>query len=343
MGTFNRARVQAALAAMAVLTLALTACGGNTNGNSAASGATETSGGNGAADNTELQEITVGVMPLVDVAPLYLGIEQGIFEDHGLTVNLETAQGGAAIIPAVTSGQFDFGFSNPTSVLVAASRGLDVMVIAPGWSSTGDEDTDYGATVVLPDADISSAADLEGHTVAVNTLNNISDSTVKEAVRQDGGDPSKVEFVEMPFPNMVAAVEQGTVDAAFLVEPFLSSGLDESMRPVFWNWMEVSPDLMASTYFSTGALAEEDPDLVAAFQDAMAESATYAEGNPDETLAILETYTSIPPEVTQVLRLPRWIDSVNVDSLERLIEISTEDGLLEGDLSVDDVVLADAG
>ncbi|MFB9071633.1 ABC transporter substrate-binding protein [Citricoccus parietis] len=282
-------------------------------------------------------------MPLVDVAPLYLGIEQGIFEDHGLTVNLETAQGGAAIIPAVTSGQFDFGFSNPTSVLVAASRGLDVMVIAPGGSSTGDEDTDYGATMVLPDADISSAADLEGRTVAVNTLNNISDSTVKEAVRQDGGDPSKVEFVEMPFPNMVAAVEQGTVDAAFLVEPFLSSGLDESMRPVFWNWMEVSPDLMASTYFSTGALAEEDPDLVAAFQDAMAESATYAESNPDETRAILETYTSIPPEVTQVLRLPRWIDAVNVDSLERLIEISTEDGLLEGDLSVDDVVLADAG
>ncbi|MFC7401041.1 ABC transporter substrate-binding protein [Citricoccus sp. GCM10030269] len=330
--------------ALLALSLSLTACGGA----GSPSGTEPTGTGNGAGENTndggaeagDLQEITVGVMPLVDVAPLHLGIDQGIFEDHGLDVELQSAQGGAAIIPAVTSGQLEFGFSNPTSVIVAASRGLDVKVIAPGGSSTGDAETDYGATVVMPDTDISSASDLEGHKVAVNTLNNISDSTVKEAIRQDGGDPSKVQFVEMPFPNMVAAVQQGTVDAAFLVEPFLSSGLDESMRPVFWNWMEVSPELMASTYFTTSAMAEEDPELVSAFQDAIAESAEYAESNPEETREILQTYTSIPPEVAESLRLPRWSDEVHVESVERLIEISSEDGLLEGDLSVEDVVLS---
>lgn len=325
-------------AAAAVLALSLTACGGGSpSGDATATGAADDTGASG-----EVQKVTVGVMPLVDLAPLHLGVDQGIFEKHGLELELQTAQGGAAIIPAVTSGQADFGFSNPTSLLIAASKGLDIKVIAPGGSSTGDEATDYGATVVLPDSDFESAADLEGHTVAVNTLNNISDSTVKEAVRQDGGDPSAVEFVEMPFPNMVAAVEQGTVDAAFLVEPFLTMGLAESMKPVFWNWMEVSPDLMASAYFTTGALAEEDPELVAAFHAAMAESADYAESHPEETRSILDTYTSIPPETAAELRLPRWADDINADSLERLIEISTEDGLLDGGLSVEDVVLPDA-
>lgn len=325
-------------AATAVLTLSLTACGGGSPAGEAP--ATATSDDAGTAGG--VQKVTVGVMPLVDLAPLHVGIEQGIFADHGLELELQSAQGGAAIIPAVTSGQTDFGFSNPTSLLIAASQGLDIKVIAPGGSSTGDEATDYGATVVLPDSGIETAADLEGHTVAVNTLNNISDSTVKEAVRQAGGDPSAVEFVEMPFPNMVAAVEQGTVDSAFLVEPFLTSGLGESMRPVFWNWMEVSPDLMASAYFTTGATAEDKPELVAAFQDAMAESAAYAQEHPEETRSILTDYTSIPPEVATELRLPRWIDEVNVESLERLIEISTKDGLLQGDLAVDDIVLPDA-
>lgn len=339
MGAFPRVRGRSAWASAAVLTLALTACGG-----SEPAGQDPATGTNDAgAEPGELREVTVGVMPLVDVAPLHLGIQQGIFEDHGLDLQLETAQGGAAIIPAVTSGQFEFGFSNPTSVIVGASRGLDIKVIAPGGSSTGDPETDYGATVVMPGSDIASAADLEGRSVAVNTLNNISDSTVKEAVRQDGGDPSNVEFVEMPFPNMVAAVEQGTVDAAFLVEPFLTAGLTEDMEPVFWNWIEVSPELMASTYFTTSALAEEDPELVADFQQAMGESASYAQDNPEETRAILSEYTSIPPEVASSLRLPRWIDEVNVESLARLIEISDEDGLLDGDLTVDEVVLTDEG
>ncbi|WP_256376034.1 ABC transporter substrate-binding protein [Citricoccus sp. SGAir0253] len=321
--------------------MALTACGGGgePSGSAPANGSQDT--GTAGTASEELRQVTVGVMPLVDLAPLHLGMDQGFFEDHGLELELESAQGGAAIIPAVTSGQFEFGFSNPTSVLIAASRGLDIKVIAPGGSSTGDAETDYGATVVLPGSDIDSAADLEGHSVAVNTLNNISDSTVKEAVRQDGGDPSKVDFVEMPFPNMVAAVEQGTVDAAFLVEPFLTAGLNQDMEPVFWNWMEVSPDLMASTYFTTGELAEQDPELVADFQAAIAQSADYAQAHPDETREILTEYTSIPEEAAASLRLPRWSDEVNVDSLQRLIEISSEDGLLEGDLSVDDVVLAD--
>lgn len=335
MDAFQRVRQPSAFAAVLTLTLALLGCGGGDPSDSA-SGTKEAG-----ADASELQQVTVGVMPLVDLAPLHLGVEQGIFEDHGLSLQLESATGGAAIIPAVTSGQFEFGFSNPTSVIVAASRGLDVRVIAPGGSSTGDTETDYGATVVMEGKDIASAADLEGRSIAVNTLNNISDSTVKEAVRQDGGDPSQVEFVEMPFPNMVAAVEQGTVDAAFLVEPFLTEGLTQDMEPVFWNWREVSADLMASTYFTTGALAEEKPKLVAAFQDAMSESAAYAEAHPDETRAILSTYTSIPEDVAATLRLPRWTERVNVDSLERLIAISSEDGLLEGDLNVDDVILTD--
>ncbi|MGO1183553.1 MAG: ABC transporter substrate-binding protein [Micrococcaceae bacterium] len=287
----------------------------------------------------ELQSITVGVMPLVDLAPLHLGVETGIFESHGLDVELVAAQGGAAIIPAVTSGQYEFGFSNPTSLIVANSRGVDVKIIAPGGTSSGDEETDYGATVVPADSGISSASDLEGRSVAVNTLNNISDSTVKEAVRNDGGDPAALDLIELPFPDMIPAIEQGNVDAAFLVEPFLTMGLEEGLEPIAWNWIEVSPDLTASAYFTSGDLAEQQPELVEQFQAAIAESATYAEEHPDETREILTSYTQISEDLAQTIRLPRWVESVNEDSLERLIEISDEDGLLADPVALDDLIL----
>lgn len=317
---------------MTVAALSVVACGNGTDQNSDNGQATSEDAG-------ELETITVGVMPLVDLAPLHLGIDQGIFEAHGLELDLVTAQGGAAIIPAVTSGQYEFGFSNPTSVIIAKSQGLGVVAVAPGGTSTGDEETDYGATVVTPGSEIETAADLEGKRVAVNTLNNISDSTVKEAVRNAGGDPSEVEMVELAFPDMVPSLEQGTVDAAFLVEPFLTMGLNADFEPIAWNWIEVSPDLMASTYFTTQELADEQPELVENFQNAMAESAQFAEENPDETRSIINSYTEIPEEITEIMRIPRWVESVNQESLDRLIEISIEDGLLDEDVQLNDLIL----
>ena len=54
------------------------------------------------------------------------------------TSTLETAQGGAAIVPGVVSGQYQFGFSNVVSLLLAQSRNVPIKVVANGINSTGD-------------------------------------------------------------------------------------------------------------------------------------------------------------------------------------------------------------
>ena len=55
-------------------------------------------------------EITVGVIPIADVAPAYLGIDKGFFRDQGLDVKLQPIEGGAAVIPAVAQGDVQFAF-----------------------------------------------------------------------------------------------------------------------------------------------------------------------------------------------------------------------------------------
>ena len=55
--------------------------------------------------------------------PLYLGQKKGFYEQTRASSWSSTrAQGGAAIVPGVVSGQFQFGFSNMTSLLVAQSN-----------------------------------------------------------------------------------------------------------------------------------------------------------------------------------------------------------------------------
>ena len=52
-------------------------------------------------------DVNVGVIAIVDVAPIYLGKQQGIFSKHNINLTLTTAQGGAAIVPAVVNTSLD--------------------------------------------------------------------------------------------------------------------------------------------------------------------------------------------------------------------------------------------
>ncbi|TPW30410.1 ABC transporter substrate-binding protein [Pararhizobium mangrovi] len=274
-------------------------------------------------------KVTVGVIPIVDVAPIYLGKEKGFFEKQGIDLTLQLAQGGAAIVPSVVSGQYQFGFSNMTSLIVAQSRGLDFKVVAAGDSSTGKAGKDFSAIVVPKDSTISGAGDLAGKTVAVNNLKNIGDTTVKAAMRKAGGDPSGVKFVELAFPDMPAAVANGRVDAAWVVEPFLTITRDQGAKVVSWNLVDTADRLMTAAYFTTARYAKSHPDIVKRFTAAMNQSLDYAQNHREEARRELLSYTRIPKDVVDRITLPDWTTKINRKSTQTLADLAVKDGLVK--------------
>lgn len=282
-----------------------------------------------------VDKVTVGVVPIVDVAPIYLGKQQGFFSDAKIDLTLQPAQGGAAIVPAVVSGQYQFGFSNVISLLVAESKGLQLKVVAPGNSSTGEVGKDFGALVVPQDSPIRTAKDLEGKSVAANTLKNIVDTVVKASVRKDGGDPTKVKFTELAFPDMLAALANKRVDAAFVVEPFLTVAEDQGNRVVAWSWVDAAPNLMVAAYFTSAKLAGANPDLVRRFTDAMNKSLAYADSHPDQARKVLSSYTKIDSATADKLTLPKWPAQINRQSTDTLAQLALGDGLVSSKPDVD--------
>lgn len=309
------------LAAVAAVAMLASGCGGSPTSTPSSPG--------------EKTKITVGVIPIVDVAPIYLGVKQGFFSDEGLEVSLETAQGGAAIVPAVVSGQYQFGFSNTTSLLLANSQGLPLNVVAAGVGSTGEDGKDFGAVIVKADSPIKTAKDLAGKRVAVNTLKNINTTTINNVVRKDGGDPSTISYVELPFPDIAAAVAKGDVDAGQVVEPFLTIATGQGDRQVVSNYAATDPDLTVGMYFTSKQYATENAKTVTGFTAAMKKSMAYAAAHPDEVRAILSTYTKIDPEVQKNLVLPKWPTSVDRDSVKLLGDLATKDGLITKSLDLD--------
>jgi NitT/TauT family transport system substrate-binding protein len=321
-----RARRRCIAGAAGVL-LAMTGCGDS--GSDSSGG----SGGGGAPD-----PVTVGLIPIVDVAPIYLGQEQGFFADHDIELTIELAQGGAAIVPAVMSGQSQFGFSNVVSMMIARSEGLPVRLVGPGVASTGEQGADFQGIAVPGGSTIQTAADLEGRTVGVNTLNNICGVSINESVRKAGGDPTQLRYVEIPPPDMPAALDSGQIDATCMSEPFLSAYLAAGGRTVASNYVDVAPAADIAVYFTSEELLQSDPDLVQRFTQALAESEAYADEHPDEARAIVTTYTRLTEDQVAGVTLPRFPTEFNRDALDRIAELAQQDGLLRKPVDLDELL-----
>ena len=285
-------------------------------------------GSSGSSKSGGRDHITVGVIPIVDVAPIYLGKQKGFFAKRGIDLKLQQESGGAAAVPGVVSGEFKFAFGNVTSLLVAKDKGLPVKVVANGNASTGKAGADFGAVVVPKDSPIKNAADLAGKTVAVNNLKNIGDTTVRQSVRKAGGDPNGIKFIELAFPDMPAAVADHKVDAAWVVEPFVSQARSQGARVVAWNFVDTAPKLTIATYFTSQDVMQNDSDLVKRFTAAIDQSLAYADSHPAEVRKILTTYTKIPPDVAQKITLPDWPTQINRQSVQTLANLALQDKLI---------------
>ncbi|MFF3985873.1 ABC transporter substrate-binding protein [Streptomyces sp. NPDC001797] len=273
--------------------------------------------------------VKVGIIPIVDVAPLYLGQKEGFFGKRGLTLSTTLAQGGAAIVPGVTSGQFQFGFSNMTSLMIAQSNGVPVQAIANGVASTGVAGKDFGGLVVKKGSSITSPKQLEGKKVAVNTLKNINETAVRESVRKAGGDPDKVDFVELAFDQMPAALDKGQIDAAMAVEPALATMKLQGATEIASPLVDVAQNLTVAMYFTSTSYAQKNPAVVKKFQEAVAQSLSYADAHPDEVRQVVTTYTKTPADVLAKVTLPKWPAEANRSSIETLEKLSEQDGLFK--------------
>jgi NitT/TauT family transport system substrate-binding protein len=293
------------LVAIAIVgALSLAACGSN--------------GDDGAATpkSGELTTVKVGLIPTIDVAPLYLAQQRGTFKDHGLKVEIQEVQTGAASMAAVMSGEYQFGFAAPAPEIQAQAKGLPIQVVASAYAS-GDE---LSQAVVAPaSSGITSLLDLQGKTVAVNALQAINDVVLRGDVEKAGGDHTKIKFIALPYPDMSAALDSGQVDAAYLIEPFLSGAVAGGAKVVLKNpQVELvgNQNTNLSSYFASTKYIDGNSDTVKAFVDAVNEANDYAQKNPDEVRRIIPTYTAIKSEVANKMAIGQFLTSIDRETFD---------------------------
>jgi NitT/TauT family transport system substrate-binding protein len=314
--------VRSALAAILLTLLAAAACGDDDGGGEA-----------GGPARVSVQD-TAGVPS----AFLEYGVREGFFEERELDVQVTPSQGGATVVPAVVSGDSDIAGSNLVSVLLAQGKDIPVKIVAPGTYVRGKRSQDFSAILAAGDGDIRSPKDLEGKTLAVNTLKNVAELAAKASLEKQGVDVSEIELAEVDFPDMNGALAEGRVDAAFQIEPFVSLGLAEGHRVIDRPYVGTKPGLQIGCYFTSEQYLSENEDVVERFRQGVADTAAAIAEDPSAFREFLPEASEIPPPAAQKAILPAWKADNDQASLELTAELMERYGVVDEKPDTSDAV-----
>jgi NitT/TauT family transport system substrate-binding protein len=266
---------------------------------------------------------------VVDSAGLYLANKLGYFKQEGLTVKVTTVAQSTQAIPDMLHGTIAvIGGANYVSFIEAQAKGTaQFKVLAEGVTCK----TNTFGVAALPSSGITSAKDLAGKTVAVNLTNNIQTLTLNAVLKADGVDPSKVKYVVIPFPNMIAALKAKQVDAISAVEPFLGgSEAADGAKQVVSSCDGPTANMPMSGYLSTSDWAQKNPNTARAFQKALLKAQAYADANPSAVKAIIPTYSKVTAAQADALPLNNYPSSLDPAELTKVISLMKSGGLDAG-------------
>ncbi|HTK13207.1 MAG TPA: ABC transporter substrate-binding protein [Xanthobacteraceae bacterium] len=185
--------------------------------------------GFGSSRSQAAETVRFGSVGGITDAGVYLADEMGFFKEAGLTVESKRMASAPALVTALATDQLDVaGIALTPGLFMAVQQGINVKIVGDKQSSRPG----YSATRIVirkalwAGSKEKSIAALKGKTIAISARASSSFYNVAQVLDANGMKISDVRFTQLPYPSMVAALTTGAVDAAYIIEPFLSKALN---------------------------------------------------------------------------------------------------------------------
>jgi NitT/TauT family transport system substrate-binding protein len=280
----------------------------------------------------------LGYMKIVDNAAMFMAMEKGFFKAEGLELETVPMAGGAVIVQGVTSGDLQFGWTNIISLYQAFVEGFDFKLIAGGATNVRGSNETH-AIVVGKDSRIKGAKDLEGKTVAVNTLNNIVHLMAMAWVDKNGGSSTKIKFVEIPFPAMEAALVAGKVDAISVHEPFAAVAARKPETRVLSNpWGDVLAKFLIASWFASEKWIQKNKEITQAFVRAINRGVDAIHADKDGARSAMIKWAGLNPDMVSKIGLPLFEKAVSEKDVQVTMDLTYKYKMISRALKAREVI-----
>jgi NitT/TauT family transport system substrate-binding protein len=276
-------------AGIAALAICLAACGGSGGAGSA-----------GGSSGGSVTPINIGYVPYSDDVALFLAVDHGFFAKHGLKATLTPAANPIAVVSSMVSGQEQFGFLTAPVLINVNTKGTALKCVSTvDGQQPAAPAPDSTALVAAKGSGIKSVKDLAGKKVATVQLASLNSISVEVLAQRAGISPRSVQLVQIPFPQMPAALSQHRVQAAVIVAPFVSQALAQGATVIDKPNQVLYPHGTVTCLGATGSYISQHASTVTAFHAAINQAVAYARAHQSAAKATLAKYLKISPAVAQ--------------------------------------------
>ncbi len=287
------------------------------------------------------QKVKVAYVPIMKFAAAYVAADRGLFKKYGLDVSFEKVKSGTEAIAFLTQGTIDIGgIAIVTSLWNSWNRGLDVRVIAPGGlEPMKDSPTCLMLSKKGAEAGIKTIADLKGKRIAASGgPGSGAEYLVAKALERAHLTIRDVNLVSVGDPDIPAALENGSVDAALAAPPYTEMAIKSGAATVLAT--DLTPGLMTVAFVGSGKFIKERPQAAERFVVALTEAARLMQGNDYLSRENLDAYLKYTASTEAALKAtkPAVYDpnmSIPVKGLADVERVHRENGRTDYDKPID--------
>ncbi len=270
--------------------------------------------------------LRAGYIPIAECVHLFVAASEKLFAGAGIDVQFQPLGGGAAALPRLEAGTLEVGFSNMVSVInynaglpPASPRRLVVLSIA-SHETAGHSNH---ALVVPASSQTTPAGLARGGKVALNTSDNIEELMLRRWARAKvaEGSTGRLRPIFMEFPVMYAALDTGTVDAASMVEPFITQAVGSGRYKVLArHYLDVSDDTLVATYVVRADWYGRNRELAARLRQTLDRANQFVLTRDADTRQIVSEFTKTPVADVRAMGMPAFESCPPARSIQSLID-----------------------
>ena len=249
-----------------------------------------------AGAGTVLTKLHVGLVVSVSDAGFFIAIDKGYFRDQGIEIEVERFDSAARMVAFLGTGQLDVGGGAPGAGLFnAMARDIPVKIVA----DKGHIEPGHGFEAMIVRKELTgvlkSAADFRGKKVALSARDIVPEVDLDAFLRTGGLTINDINVITLAFGDMGAALGNGSIDAAQVIEPFVTQIVDKGLGVILKRNDEVVQYQQVAVVLYSPKFASYNPGLARKFMLA------YLRGVRDYNDAFVKKDPAAKNEVVQIL------------------------------------------
>jgi len=224
--------------------------------------------------------------------PVHVGVETGIFKQHGLDIEIANFGGDAKLLQALTADGIDVALGGgPTIAFVQKGTpmlGIAALADAPGTIML----------VVLKDGPVKTEDDLKGRTVSVSTAGSLTYWLAKELSRQKGWGNDGFKIAPLGTPAaQIAALRTGQIDGVVTETSSILRLEEEGVGRVLVRFRDRVKDFHVHAAFASRKIIDGHPEAIRAFLAGWFESVRWMKDHKEQAVEIAARVADVPKTV----------------------------------------------